>query len=169
MINAIRKPTIHKLFGAAAVMALAAATGCFAETPPESAQVDEAKLVVHHDPNCGCCGKWIDHMEQHGFAVESILETDMNAVKQKLGVPEELPSCHTATVGGYVIEGHVPAADVKRLLAEKPDVAGIAVPGMPMGSPGMEYDGTKRQAFDVVTFDQAGETSVFNSYEARLK
>jgi hypothetical protein len=72
-------------------------------------------------------------------------------------------------VDSYAIEGHVPAADVKRLLAEKPDVAGIAVPGMPMGSPGMEYDGTKRHEFDVVTFDKAGETSVFNSYEARLK
>jgi len=138
MIEAIRNHMIARRVCAAAVTALLVATGCSAEAPPETPDAEDAALVVHHDPNCGCCGKWIEHMEQHGFAVESVLETDMNAVKRELDVPENLPSCHTATVAGYVIEGHVPAADVKRLLEERRDAKGLSVPGMPLGSPGME-------------------------------
>lgn len=170
MINAnhelaIHKLAIHKLCFAAAVIAVLVTTGCIAEPPPEASTADASAMVVYHDPNCGCCGKWIEHMEQHGFTIEAVQETNMSAIKRELGVPENLPSCHTATVGGYVVEGHVPAGDVQKLLAEKPDVAGIAVPGMPLGSPGMEY-GDKRQAFDVVSFDEAGGTTVFNHYPA---
>lgn len=169
MIDAIGNPTVRKSWFpglAAAVMALVASAGCVAETPQETALADAATLVVHHDPNCGCCGKWIEHMEQHGFAVEAILETDMNAVKREMGVPEHLPSCHTATIGGYVIEGHVPAADVQRLLEERSDAKGLSVPGMPLGSPGMEYD-NRRHAYDVMLFDDSGNASVFNHYPAK--
>lgn len=165
MINSIHKPTIHKFYGVAAAMALLVTTGCIAETPPEASAADASTMVVYHDPNCGCCGKWIEHMEQHGFTVEAVRETDMNAIKRKLGVPANLPSCHTATIGDYVVEGHVPAGDVQRMMEEKPDIAGIAVPGMPLGSPGMEY-GEARHAFDVVSFDQTGTTAVFNHYPA---
>lgn len=135
---------------------------------PESEPTDPAEVVVYHDPSCGCCGKWMEHLREVGFDVRSETTSDMRTIKQKLGVPASLPSCHTAVADGYVIEGHVPAADVERLLAERPDVAGIAVPGMPIGSPGMEY-GAQRQAFDVLTFDRAGQTRVFNRYEAQPK
>jgi len=168
MINQIRKPATHKRYGAMAVLALLIAAGCSAEAPPETPAADTSTMVVYHDPNCGCCSKWIEHLEQHGFAVEAVQETDMNAIKRRLGVPENLPSCHTATFGDYVIEGHVPAEAVQRLLAEKPDIAGIAVPGMPIGSPGMEH-GDTRHAFDVVSFDEAGRTTVFNHYPAIME
>lgn len=160
MTNAIEKFS----FVAAMTVALVT-TGCIAETPPEAPSADAMEMVVYHDPNCGCCGKWIEHMEQHGFTVESVKETDMNAIKRKLGVPANLPSCHTATIGDYIVEGHVPAGDVQRMMEEKPDVAGISVPGMPLGSPGMEY-GETRHAFDVISFDEDGGTAVFNHYPA---
>ncbi|MEE4304735.1 MAG: DUF411 domain-containing protein [Wenzhouxiangella sp.] len=143
---------------------------CQAQTPDETTESDAAsealEMTVYHDPNCGCCGKWADHMRANGFAVEAVPTRDMNAIKLDLGVPRNLPSCHTAVVGDYVIEGHVPANDVKRLLAEQPDAAGLSVPGMPLGSPGMEM-GDRRMAYDVIRFDEDGETSVFNHYEAR--
>lgn len=123
------------------------------------------EMTVYHDPNCGCCGKWVEHMRANGFTVDKIPIRDMNAVKLELGVPRNLPSCHTAVVGGYVIEGHVPAEDVLRLLAEQPDARGLSVPGMPMGSPGMEV-GNRRMAYDVIRFDDDGDTSVFKHYEA---
>lgn len=157
---------IHRLCHGVIVAATLATTACGAETPQEVAQPGDTKLVVYHDPNCGCCGKWIEHMENNGFEVESSQETNMNAVKRRLGVPAELPACHTATVGGYVIEGHVPAADVRKLLETRPDARGLSVPGMPMGSPGMEYGG-RRQAYDVVLFDDSGAASVFTHYPER--
>ena len=103
-------------------------------------------------------------MEGAGFVVEAHDVSDLAAVKQEQQVPGELQSCHTAIVDGYVIEGHVPAEDISRLLAERPDVAGLAVPGMPIGSPGMEIEGTPAQPFDVVTFDAEGNVSVFSSH-----
>ena len=136
-----------------------------AEPPAEAGSAPLPEMVVYHDPACGCCGKWMAYMREAGFVVRSETASEMAAVKQQFNVPASLRSCHTAVVGGYVIEGHVPAAEVKRLLAEKPDLAGIAVPGMPLGSPGMEY-GHKRQAFDVVSFDNAGGTETFNNYPA---
>jgi hypothetical protein len=126
---------------------------------------ERPEMTVYHDPNCGCCGKWVDHMRAHGFAVETVPTQDMSSIKLELGVPRNLPSCHTAVVGDYVIEGHVPAEDVKRLLAERPDAAGLSVPGMPLGSPGMEM-GDRRMAYDVIRFDENGDTAVFNHYEA---
>lgn len=122
-------------------------------------------LVVYKDPNCGCCDKWAEHMKTHGFSVESVLESDLSVRKRALGVPDGLWACHTAVVDGYVIEGHVPAADVERLLEDRPEAKGLAVPGMPVGSPGMEYGG-RRQAFDVLLFDATGNTTVFKHHPA---
>lgn len=117
-------------------------------------------VTMYKDPNCGCCGKWAEHMRASGFRVKEVATPQMGAVKQAAGVPQALGSCHTAKVGSYVIEGHVPAADVKRLLAEKPAVAGLSAPGMPQGSPGMEGP-FPAERYDVVSFDREGRTTVF--------
>lgn len=98
-------------------------------------------VLVHKSPTCGCCLSWVEHMRKAGFTVEVRNSDDLDPVKERLGVPDPQRSCHTAEVGGYFVEGHVPADDVKRLLAEKPAARGIAVPGMPIGSPGMEVPG----------------------------
>lgn len=135
------------------------------ESAPAGAETSRPEMTVYHDPNCGCCGKWVEHMRANGFDVETVATRDMNSIKLDLGVPRDLPSCHTAVVGDYVIEGHVPADDVKRLLAEQPDTAGLSVPGMPLGSPGMEM-GDRRMAYDVIRFDEDGNTAVFNHYDA---
>lgn len=117
-------------------------------------------ITMHKDPNCGCCSAWADRMRDAGFEVITKTNRDMQSVKRAHGVPGQLASCHTATVDGYVLEGHVPAADVQRLLNERPAVAGIAVPGMPLGSPGMEAGGQK-QPFQVVAFAADGRMGVF--------
>jgi hypothetical protein len=119
-------------------------------------------VVVHLSPYCGCCMDWVDHIEAAGFATRVHLANDVNGVRRLLGVPDQLASCHTATVDGYLVEGHVPAADIRRLLEERPQARGIAVPAMPIGSPGMEM-GDRRDPFDVLVFD--GERAgVFSHY-----
>jgi hypothetical protein len=123
------------------------------------AQAALPKVVVTKDPNCGCCGGWVDHMKAAGFPVEVVTTPQVNRVKARLGVPDDLASCHTAEVGGYVIEGHVPADAVKRLLAEKPQAKGLAVPGMPVGSPGMEVEGVAPDTYEVVLFGPSGQTT----------
>ncbi|MCQ8104053.1 DUF411 domain-containing protein [Methylomonas sp. SURF-2] len=129
------------------------------------AAVAEKEMTVYRSPTCGCCGKWITHVKQHHFAVKDIVSDDMQAIKQKFGVPAELSSCHTAIVDGYVIEGHVPAADIEKLLQTKPAVVGISAPGMPMGSPGMEMGG-RRDDYTVVSFDKDGKAEVFSEHKA---
>ena len=119
-------------------------------------------LVVYKSPSCGCCADWVDHMKENGFTVEVRDTADVTPVKREAGIAQELHSCHTAFIGGYSLEGHVPAGDVKRMLRERPSVAGLTVPGMPMGSPGME--GPVKQRYDVVAFDRSGRTSVFASH-----
>lgn len=121
------------------------------------------EVVMHKDPNCGCCGQWAEHLQANGFRVKTVPERDMDSVKHRLAVPQRLTSCHTAKVGGYVIEGHVPASAIKRLLREKPAVAGLAVAGMPLGSPGMEVPG-KKDPYDVMSFDKAGKAAVYESH-----
>jgi hypothetical protein len=116
-------------------------------------------VTVWKSPNCGCCVKWIEHLRAAGFEVEAREARNLNAVRAQLGVPARLAGCHSAKVGDYLVEGHVPAEQVKSLLADKPDVAGISVPGMPVGSPGMEGPGGKD--YDVLAFDKAGNTRVF--------
>ncbi|MCU7931026.1 MAG: DUF411 domain-containing protein [Candidatus Thiodiazotropha sp. (ex Codakia rugifera)] len=120
-----------------------------------------ADIVVYKSPTCGCCKKWIDHLKDNGFTVEVHNQRNMNPVKKELGVPRHLQSCHTAKVGGYVVEGHVPANLIVRLLKDKPQIKGLAVPGMPMGSPGME--GPRSDAYDILTFQQNGKTTVYAS------
>ena len=109
-------------------------------------------VSVSKDPSCGCCDGWVAHIEAAGFLVRVVESTDMDSFKQRLGVPAELASCHTAEVDGYVIEGHVPAAAIRRLLAERPDVTGLAVPGMPAGSPGMDFPGVDPEPYEVFLF-----------------
>ena len=115
------------------------------------------KLTVSKDPSCGCCSQWADHIRAAGFSVEIVETGALNRVKARLGVPRHLASCHTAEVNGYVIEGHVPASAIRRLLAERPRIKGLAVPGMPVGSPGMEVEGTPAETYDVIAFGPAGE------------
>ena len=117
------------------------------------------EVTVYKSPNCGCCNKWIAHLGANGFKVNAHDLADLTQIKLEHGVRRELTSCHTALVDGYVIEGHVPAEDIQRLLQERPDVVGLAVPGMPMGSPGME--GPTSEPYNVLTFDREGNTTVF--------
>lgn len=116
-------------------------------------------ITVYKSPTCGCCAKWIDHVQAHGFQVSAHDLDDLSEVKATFGVPAELESCHTATVGKYVVEGHVPADLIQKMLKEKPDIVGLAAPGMPMGSPGME--GGRKDPYDVIAFDRKGGRSVY--------
>jgi len=151
-----------------ALLASLAATACL----PALAAAARTPMEVWKDPSCGCCKDWVVLMEKAGFAV-TVHDTGNNAVRARLGLPQRLGSCHTALVGGYLLEGHVPAADVRRLLKEKPKALGLAVPGMPVGSPGMdgpEYGGRK-DAYDVLLVSRnmmGGEvsTQVFTSYRS---
>ncbi len=122
-----------------------------------------ATLTVTKTPSCGCCGHWVEHMVKAGFKVDVRDVENVTPVATRLGVPAKLRSCHTSEIGGYAIEGHVPAADVKRLLAQRPKAAGIAVPGMVMGSPGMEH-GDHRMPYKTILFDRTGKTSIFASH-----
>ena len=127
-------------------------------------------VEVWKDPNCGCCHLWVEHLQTHGFKVK-VRDVGNTAARQRLGMPEKLGSCHTATVGGYVIEGHVPAADIRRLLKERPVALGLSVPGMPIGSPGMdgpEYKGRK-DAFDVLLVQKDGSAKSFQAYPAKSR
>lgn len=110
-------------------------------------------VVVHKDPSCGCCSAWVDHIAAAGFPTRIVEEARINAIKARLGVPSAMRSCHTAEVDGYVLEGHVPAAALVRLLSERPALRGLAVPGMPVGSPGMEVPGMAAETYDVMAFD----------------
>lgn len=119
-------------------------------------------IDVHRDANCGCCTAWISHLQDNGFNVNDHVETDMTAVKLRLGVPPRLASCHTGVIDGKFVEGHVPAADILKL-RQQPDLLGAAVPGMPTGSPGMEY-GDKRDAYQVIGLDTEGDERVISEY-----
>ena len=124
------------------------------------AQAPATDVTVYKDPNCGCCGAWAEHMRRNGFRVAAVDVTDLDAVKKKQRVPAALGSCHTAIVAGYTIEGHVPAETVRRLLAQRPaGVIGLAVPGMPLGSPGMESPTPQR--YEILAFDAKGASRVF--------
>lgn len=124
-------------------------------------RADGQEVMVYKSPTCGCCGDWIAHLKSRGFTVVTHDLVDVAPIKTRVGVPSSLISCHTATVGGYAIEGHVPADLILRLLSERPAVAGLAVPGMPGGSPGMES--APKVPYDVIAFDANGQTSRFAS------
>jgi len=117
-------------------------------------------MVVHKDAGCGCCGLWIDHLLGAGFEVTARDVADMQPIKARLGVPRDLASCHTAEIAGYTIEGHVPAAEIKRLVQARPKARGLAVPGMPIGSPGMEVPGTAPDSYAVILFGPGASTRV---------
>ena len=122
-------------------------------------------ITVYRSPSCGCCGGWVEHAQKHGFKVKDVKTEDMEALKQKYNVPPELAACHTTIIDGYVMEGHIPVDDIKRFVTEKPELAGLAVPGMPLGSPGMEA-GDMKQPFKVLAFNQEGKVEVFEEHQS---
>ena len=129
------------------------------EAPAKSAAA-LATIKVYKTPTCGCCKAWVQHLEENGFKVEVMDMPDLSSVKAKYGVKPEMQACHTAVVGNYVVEGHVPADLIIRMINEKPAIAGLAVPGMPMGSPGMDAGGAK-ESYAVLSFDSTGKSSVY--------
>lgn len=141
-----------------AAFALLAMGGCGRAAALNAPQ----SMLVCRDPDCGCCEAWAELVKQRGLVVEVVDHPDMPGLKRSKGVPDQLASCHTALIGGYVIEGHVPFEAVERLLASRPaDLVGIAVPGMPLGSPGMEMPDGSRDPFEVIAFTKDGRTTVF--------
>ncbi len=147
---------------AAAALALGTAAFVSAQTKPVSSRTP---IVVYKTPTCGFCGMWVEHMRQNGFQpeVHDVSAAEVRAVSQKAGLKDEGTSCHTAKVGSYIVEGHVPASDVQRMLKEKPAIAGIAAPGMPVGSPGMEMGG-RTEKYNVVSFTKDGATKVYSTH-----
>ena len=135
--------------------------GIKAETLSAAKPID---IVVYRSPTCECCGRWLEHLKKNNFNVKDIVTDDVQAIKNKYGVSEAMASCHTAIVDGYVIEGHVPANDIMKLLKTKPKIVGIAVPGMPSGTPGMEM-GDRKDSYNVMSFDKENHYEIFNSYE----
>ena len=132
----------------------------------EEKAAEPIEIEVYRSPTCGCCSKWLAHLKENQFIVKDNVTEDVQAIKDKYGVPKNMASCHTALVDGYVVEGHVPAADIKKLLKIKPAVIGISVPGMPSGTPGMEMGGRK-DPYKVVSFDKENKYQVFSSYEGK--
>src|SRR5215218_8256999 len=126
-----------------------------------AAQSPKPQMTVYKSATCGCCSKWVEHMQANGFAVKAVDVADIDKVKRDNGVPQSAASCHTGLVNGYVVEGHVPADAVLKMLKDKPAIAGIAVPGMPMGAPGMEVPAGTKEAYNVLSFDKAGKTTVY--------
>ena len=135
--------------------------GVKAETLDTAKPID---IVVYRSASCSCCGRWLEHLKENNFNVKDIVTDDVQAIKNKYGVTDKLASCHTALVGGYVVEGHVPANDIRNLLKTQPKIVGIAVPGMINGTPGMEMDDQKA-AYNVMSFDKENHTAVFHHYE----
>ena len=147
-----------RITGLAAIASLSTALAIAAE--PRQGNPAQPRITVYKNANCACCKGWVDHLRRHAFIVTTKDTSDLAPVRSSARVPADHRSCHTAFVNGYVIEGHVPAEDIKRLLAEKPKVAGLAVGGMPIGSPGMEV-GNRKEAYAVVAFNRDGTTRVF--------
>ncbi len=141
--------------GGAALLALAGRRSLAA------AVLAKPTLIIYKDPSCGCCGQWIDYVRANGFAAEVHNDTAMDAVKTRLGVPASMRSCHTAQIGGYLVEGHVPVADMQRMLKERPKIMGLATPGMPMSAPGMLQPGARVMPYDVMAFQRIGSARVY--------
>lgn len=121
------------------------------------------QITSYRSPTCGCCHAWVEHLQAEGFTVKDNVTENLETIKTENNVPQNFIACHTAVINGYVVEGHIPASDIKRLIKEKPDVAGIAVPGMPIGSPGME-SGDMKEPYTVFTFTEEGETQVYQKH-----
>ena len=151
--------TLRNAIGLAVAGAIVSLVSAGTATTPAGSSAKPVVIKVYKTPECGCCKGWVKHLRDNGFQVETMDMPDLSLVKQKYGVKPALEACHTAVVNGYVVEGHVPADVIVKLLRERPAVSGIAVPGMPGGSPGME--GGSKQSYDVLTFDRAGHTRVY--------
>ena len=147
----------------AAAVAVVSTTARADRAPEAFAPAAAPVITVYKSPTCGCCKDWVAHVRKAGFRVDVKDVNDMATVKADAGVPAAAQSCHTAIVDGYAVEGHVPADVIQRLLKERPKIAGIAVPGMPVGSPGMEVPGRKADRYDVLSFDRKGKTAVYTS------
>ena len=145
---------MHRYVVAIAIAA-ASLAACSKSLPPDAPQ-----MVVYKTSTCQCCSRWLAHLHDHGIATRVELTSDLAPIRSKLGVPESLASCHTGVLGAYLVEGHVPAEDIQRMLKAKPSAKGIAVPGMPVGSPGMEM-GDRHDPYDVLLFDGTGKTQIF--------
>ena len=137
--------------------------GAIAAAMPAFAANQLPLVEVFKSPTCGCCGAWVDHLKAAGFPVKVVEVDDTTATRKRYRLPDKFGSCHTGIVNGYVVEGHVPASEVKRQLATKPAAIGLAVPGMPIGSPGMEY-GDRKDPYDVLLIDKGGRDTVFARY-----
>ena len=156
--------------GTANDSAVRASAATSAHAPPAAtatpstavASIDSLVMTVYKTPTCGCCRLWVDHVRENGFRATANDVADVSPVKNTHKVPADLHSCHTALIGGYVVEGHVPAADIKRMLAERPDIIGLAVPGMPAGSPGMESGRVER--YDVIAIGKDGSRKVWATH-----
>lgn len=138
--------------------------GCTSMPEKSLTITDKREITVYKSPTCGCCTSWESHMSKAGFKVTSKATDNMTEIRKQYDVPEKMQSCHTAVIDGYVIEGHVPAGDVEKLLETRPDVVGLAAPGMPAKSPGMQPEGEKPANYDVFSFDRQGNINVFASY-----
>jgi hypothetical protein len=155
----------RRLIGGIGALGFAAIAGGLSAAC-SAATAKPVAMTVHKDPSCGCCTAWAERMTASGRFVPTLVDqASMAELKARLRVPPELAACHTSEVGGYVVEGHVPAADIVRLLRDKPvGIIGLAVPGMPAGSPGMELPGGRRDAYEVIAFTADGRASIFASY-----
>lgn len=151
---------VSRGFGIAAALVIVAAASWGVLTFAHDAAAQE--VTVYKSPYCGCCGAWADHMRENGFSVTVREVEDLDPIRAEHGVTGELMSCHTALVDGYVVEGHVPAEDVRRLLEERPDAKGLTAPGMPAGSPGME--GAGKEPYAVLLYDENGDTRVYSRH-----
>jgi hypothetical protein len=154
-----RRTVLHAMLASAIGVPLAANSAANAAT---NAAAKSTVIDVYKTASCGCCEGWVQHLRDAGFTVKAHNVDDTSVYRTKYGIPEELGSCHTGVVSGYGIEGHVPAAEIKRLLAEKPKARGLTVPGMPVGSPGME--GSRKDAFDVLLVKADGSKLVYKHY-----
>ena len=155
---------ISHIAGVAAVLTVAGIALLSAQQKPATAAA-LPKVTVYKTSSCGCCRLWVDHMKQNGFDVQAmdVSSADVRAVSKAAGLKDEDVSCHTAKIGNYTVEGHVPADDIKRMLKEKPAIAGLSAPGMPQGSPGMEQG--SKEPYDVVAFTKDGRTTVFAKHK----
>jgi hypothetical protein len=157
------------------LMALVVASFAFPVSAQQTANVIEhpfdqptrPKISIYRSESCGCCTKWGEYIEAEGFPIQDKVVNDMDVFKQANGITPELASCHTAVVEGYVVEGHVPASSINKMLDERPDIRGLTAPGMPMGSPGMETAGIKAEAFDVLAIANDGTTTVFEQIKPK--
>ncbi|WP_311220598.1 MULTISPECIES: DUF411 domain-containing protein [unclassified Acidovorax] len=163
--TATRRTWLHRAFAAATAVTLPGMAHAAKAAAPGATAIE-----VWKDPGCGCCQDWVDHMQAHGFQA-TVHDSGNAAVRTRLDLPQKLGSCHTALVGGYLVEGHVPAADVQRLLRDKPQALGLAVPGMPVGSPGMDgaIYGGRRDPFEVLLVARNGSTTVFSRHHQQPK